>query len=586
GGEVTRTALEWLMESARMRRDSKVRIDGDKLLAFANALKSAGATSNDLSMLLSMNYRLLSRMENPGGLMAGTPGLLAGLKTLPSELSGQMLHGVQQLWERVQSERGSSASAVSGASAQSPVYPVETSALLKFVLGGGIDPSNGYVDRSLITQLVLSLQDPDLLGLWIKVGGKSLAGDLLLIAALLEKDRVAEAISLTPVADQPVSFSRLGYFTKSLESLVAKLLADPSPQAFRLAVRFAILPDAQGDDAPVVKSKERRARSLADYDRLRKDLTLAERAETCLILTLNDQSRQSTGILDEFVTDQAAREFKAMLTGERSSHLGQLFAPAVCSRVDAGDLSGVDRLVAIFDSLPVARRNGSMLPSNATLPLYAGLLNYIASAEGKLNPAAQESILSCAKIIAYSKQADTRGLASHLVHFTFSDRVALDSGLKRCGLEGVKPFVTRGIDFLRNGDSARRRALLRIALLHPVESEALVNSLVPQRDTGGLDSVILPILHDAQLRARLLPASFLNWTRYTMPAEVAELEDLKLYASERRAEFKEAQRVELDRLLARWGTASDPRVMEQMKRQRDELKLREQQQRIRRMQTE
>lgn len=586
GGEVTRTALEWMIESADVRRDNKVRIDGDKLLAFANALKNAGASSSDLSMLLSMGYRLLSRMENPGGLMAGTPGVLAGLKTLPSELSGQMLQGVEQLWQQVQSERGRNAGGASDASALAPVYPVETTALLKFVLSGGIDLTNGYVDRSQITQLVLSLQDPDLLGLWIKIGGKSLKGDLMLIAALLEKDRVAEAISLAPVEGQPMSFSRLHHFTKSLESIVAKLLADPSPQAFRLAVRFAILPDAQGEDAPVVKLKERRARFLADYDRLRKDLTLAERAETCLLLTLTERSGQSSGILDEFVTEQAAREFKAMITGERSSHLGQLFVPAVCSRLDAGDLSGIDRLVAVIDSIPVARRSGSMLPSNGAQSLYTSLLIYIASAEGRLTPNAQESILACAKLLAQSRQDESRRVASHLVHFTVSDRVALEAALKRCGLEGVKPYVFRGIDFLRYGDSAKRRALLRLALLHPVESEALVNSLVPQRDTGGLDSVILPILHDAQLRARLSPAAFLNWTRYTMPAEEAELEDLKLYANERRAEFKEAQLMELDRLLARWGTASDPRVMEQMKRQRDELKLREEQQRSRRTQGE
>ncbi len=44
--------------------------------------------------------------------------------------------------------------------------------------------------------------------------------------------------------------------------------------------------------------------------------------------------------------------------------------------------------------------------------------------------------------------------------------------------------------------------------------------------------------------------------------------------------------MELDRLLARWGTASDPGVMEQMKRQRDEVKLREDPQRSRRTQGE
>lgn len=145
GGEVTRSALEWLMESARMRRDSKVRIDGDKLLAFANALKSAGATSNDLSMLLSMNYRLLSRMENPGGLMAGTPGLLAGLKTLPVELSSQMLQGVQQLWNKVQSDRSRDGTRNGGSISEeellASVYPVETAALLKLALSGGIDLS-------------------------------------------------------------------------------------------------------------------------------------------------------------------------------------------------------------------------------------------------------------------------------------------------------------------------------------------------------------------------------------------------------------------------------------------------------------
>jgi hypothetical protein len=78
-----------------------------------------------------------------------------------------------------------------------------------------------------------------LLELWIRVSGKVVTGDLSLIAALLEKDRVAEAVSMAPLAVHEWNFGHLHYFTKKLESLVAKLRSDPSPQAFRLAVRFS-----------------------------------------------------------------------------------------------------------------------------------------------------------------------------------------------------------------------------------------------------------------------------------------------------------------------------------------------------------
>ncbi len=585
GGEVTRTALEWLMESARVQRDSQTRINGDKLLAFASALKSAGATPGDLSMLLSVNYSLLPRMENAGALMVKTPGLLAGNKALPAELSSQLLQGVQQLWQRVLNDIRNNGSVVSGLALPASVYPVETAALLKFVFSGGIDISRGYFDRSNMTQMVLSLNDPDLLGLWIKVGGKSLAGELVLIAALLEKDRVAEAIALAPVAGQQMSSSMLRYYTKSLESLVAKLRADPSPQAFRLAVRFSIIPDAQGDHAPVVKMEQRRSQILAEYERLRNGLTIAERAETCLLFRLNYQIGGNSPVLDEFATDQAAREFKTLLSGERSSHLAQLFVPAVCSRVYAGDLSGLDRLTAIIGSLPVARRNEGMFVQSVMTPVHSSLLHHLAGLDGKLPPATLESILTCAKVIASSKQPEYRGMASQLVHFVSTDAASLQAGLKRCDLAGVKPSVSVNYGLLRNSDPATLTKLFRLAILHPVAADVLLDSLNSQRDYAVTNKAFLSALADSKLRARISPTVFLKWNRLSIPLEAVDLEALKLYVTERRAEFDETQRAELDRLLERWQKASDPQVLDQMRLQREKMKLREEQQR-RRMQTE
>jgi hypothetical protein len=129
-----------------------------------------------------------------------------------------------------------------------------------------------------------------------------------------------------------------------------------------------------------------------------------------------------------------------------------------------------------------------------------------------------------------------------------------------------------------------RLSLLQIARLHHEDSEALLDSFVPLQDDPNTTEVFLSVLRDPKLRALIPPAVFFKWSSAIDPVEVEEVESLKLYASERRADFNETQRAEFDRKVEYWQKTSDAKSMEQKRRRRDQIKLNREQQRIRRMQ--
>jgi len=268
------------------------------------------------------------------------------------------------------------------------------------------------------------------------------------------------------------------------------------------------------------------------------------------------------------------------------SPISKLFLPAVCSRVFVGDFSGLDLLTSTIDSIPVARRGDDTLTYEVILPVYDCLLSYIAGLDAKLPPASQESILACAKVLSACKSPEFRGAISHLVHVISTDADQLNAGLKRCGLESVKPSIPADSIIKCDGDPVTLRGLFRQALLHPSASEALLKALEFEQGYPVTTTEFLLMLRDAKHRAKISPVVFLQWNRPTIPLEAEDIEALKLYANERRAEFDESQRTELDRMMERWQKGSDPRYLEQMRLQREKMKLREQQQRIRRMQTE
>ncbi len=576
GSEVTRTALEWCLLCAAMRSEEDSKVDGGALLDFAKALKAAGSSTESIAALLLRGYRRLPRMENPGAVMAETPALLAGLKSFPDNQGGTVFQGVQSLWERVQRERLKASGNHSEPVVPEPVYPVETAALLKFALTRNVDSSRVNQYGRGLTPIVLATGDADLLALWIKFGGKSLGGDLPLIIALLEKDRVAEALALAPTAGRSFNGSRR--FDSHLEALIPKLNSVSTPQSFGLMVGLSLLSDASGDEAPAEPFAARKARLAADFERIRGTLTVADRAALCLSLGLTRTFDQKhVPGLDEFASEAVAKEFQKMLiSGESDSAVAKLFVPAVCSRLFADDLSGITLLTAAIAAVPPGPRGQSSDFQSTIHPIHHCLAAYANRHDAKLPKASAEVILAYAKALAGRKNPRYQGIASQYIHLAATDPASLEADLKSCGLDGLKPST-----YNANGGYSftleTYQAMMRVALLHPTASEALLDSLGPPLNNGTTTGVLLPSLQDPKLRARISPALFLKWNRHLRAATPKDLEAISLYATERRADFDETQRAELDGLLLRLQERAKPMdpARRQEMRARDERPKRE-----------
>ena len=569
GGEVTRTAFEWFSQTIAIQRDHESKIDAAAVLGFVKALKAAGSPPASIAPLLCRSYSMLQRMENPGVFMAQTPILLTGLKTFPAEQGGLLFQGVLRLWEQAQNDRRKASGNYSETVLPPPAYPVESAAVLKFVLTRGFDPSRlGYFSSGM-TPFVIATGDAELLDLWLKLGGKSLVGDLPLIVLLLEKDRLAEALALAPAVGRSLTSHR--EFDLHLESLILKLDSVPTSQSFGLKVRLSLLSDTRGSEQPAEKYNARVARLNDEFERIRATLTLQERADICLSLGLNrPQNQKHVPALDEFASEAASKDFQKLLVpGGGGSLLATLFVPAICSRLSANDLSGITLLTAAISPAPPAPdADGMSMPFLNSI--HASLAGYINRLDGTLPEASAEAILAFAKALAGLKDPLCLGIASQLVHLVATDVASLDAGLKHCGLEGVKPSMATPNTRLFRISPETIQALMRVALLHPATSEALLESLGTPPSMDPTSSPVLPLLVEPNLRARISPDFFLKWNRHLAGVDQKGLEILKLYATERRKDFDEAQQLELDGLLKRLDNPAitmDPTRLGEIRRQ-------------------
>ena len=178
--------------------------------------------------------------------------------------------------------------------------------------------------------------------------------------------------------------------------------------------------------------------------------------------------------------------------------------------------------------------------------------------DGKLPEATVETVLTYAKTLAGRKNPSSQGIASLYVHLATSDAASLAAGLKRCGLEGVKPAVCFDPNGGGRADPETLHALMRVALLHPVASEPLLESLGTPQASDPATNMMLTHLQEPKLRAKISPALFLKWNFNLQYVRPQHLEIINLYASERRGDFDEAQRTQLDGLLKRLQESLKP----------------------------
>jgi hypothetical protein len=219
------------------------------------------------------------------------------------------------------------------------------------------------------------------------------------------------------------------------------------------------------------------------------------------------------------------------------------------------------------------------------------LIAYASRLDAKLPPASAEIFLAYAKALADRQDPALQGLASFYVHLAATDAASLETALKRCGLDGVKPAVATRND--RPGWAPAERAsletmqtIMRVALLHPANSSALLESLGNPPSMDPTASPLLPLLQEPELRKRISPELFLKWNRHLAGVEQKNLESMKLYSTERRADFDEARRTELDGLLKRLDNPEitmDPTRLEGMRRQQRSQQMREEMEERRRM---
>lgn len=271
-----------------------------------------------------------------------------------------------------------------------------------------------------------------------------------------------------------------------------------------------------------------------------------------------------------------------LISGESDSSVAtvQLFIPAVCSRVFADDLSGITLLTAAIAATPPGPRTQSSNFRSTVFPVHACLAAYANRHDAKIPAASGEIILAYAKALAGRKNENYLGMASRLVHYAATDAASLDAGLKSCGLEGVKPFTAYSPNNGGRVDPKLVQAMMRVALLHPAGSAALLESLDTPHFSDPTTSDILPLLLEPGLRAKISPALFLTWNRHLQISTPEDLEVLNLYATERRGDFDETQQTELDALLqslqprANLGDPGDPAPLRGFRRQLQEESLR------------
>jgi hypothetical protein len=582
-------ACRWFLEKNDLGNQPKTRSDGKSAVGLLDALKTAGATPEELGIFLLEVYQVLPKLDNAAEIMKRTPELLAGCTTLPQNLAGELIERVIGLWGQVQMQRQQESKTSRDVGSRTPVYPAETAALFKFILaklpGGKIQR---YFSTGQVTSVLLLLGDDEVLDRWIAASSERLAGDANLVLYFLRKDRLKEALALLPAPGMG-GLSSTGNlpFSKETEELVRKLVALDSPEAFRLRVLLSMTFDAREADAPAEARPARLERLGGEFAKRRDSLSRVDRMAMCQDLGLiSNAAREYVPALDEFTGEEAAKAFRGRFTGlpDRGEVLGlNLAMAAVQSRFHADDGSGIESLAQAIRQAPAGPQIDQFV-RQSVMTISNCFWQDADRRNAKLPEAAAVTIRSFAAAAATREDPEIRAGASLLVYLAASDAASLKAGLEAAGLVGVAPasIVDRRFGSRSPFDQGLQ-GMLRVSVLHPFSEELLKVVERPSAVTSQFGA-FLSLLEDPLVRARLAPAMFLDWTRYTSRVAPPHMEGVKAYATERRADFDEAQRVKLDALIERLENpekALDPELRKEMERE-----MREEMQQMHRIQEE
>jgi hypothetical protein len=542
GSEIIRTAFEWHMWNALMSRDY-AKADVNTLLAFPRALKDAGLPPDEFAKLVCgpYSYNQMDRLENPRVLMAETPVLLDGLQTLPGDLADDIIMVLsysRYLWFK---DGDSGDVDTSGAAGFGDARP-----LLEWVLTRVPESSLSPMTDNGMTSAILASGDGELFGLWAKAKGKSAAGNVPLIVALLEKGRVAEAVALDPPPG--TGLYSPGKFTAHMEQLVARLRSDPSLLAFHLAVLLSMMDDARPPEAPVEKKAERQKRLAAEFERVREDMPVEDRAGFLLSLGIFRSAQGHHPALDEFTGEAAAREFRTMLSSGRMSATAMLFVNYACSRAIAGDLSGIREITTAIDSAPIGVLCDNAVENMVLGPVHGCFTTIANNTDARLPKAAVEAVLGFAKALAGRQTPALGGPAARLVHLASKDAASLASALKHCGLERETPAMPGTLFACREMSAESLSMEIRVGLLHPSSSKTLLASLDKVMVSDD-ESPLVPLLGDPKLRALIPPEGFVKWNRGVRHVAPEGFASMNLYIKERHGEFDRQQLIETENLM-------------------------------------
>jgi hypothetical protein len=575
---LTRHACEWFLVMQDLGNHPKQRCDGAAPLALLETLKAAGATPEELANVVADVFKVLPQLDNAAEIMKRTPELLAGFTTVPQNLAGQIIEGVFRLWGRVQMEMQEAGKVAGEARERIPVHPAETTALFKFIMaklpGGKLER---YFSSGQVTSVLLALDDEELLDRWVAVSRDRFIGDALLVRHFLRNDRLEEALALLP---QPGKGGLTSYssvpFSQETEELAGKLAAVDTIDAFRLRVLMSMHYDARDAGKPSEARGERLKRLAGEFEQRRASLSRLERMAMCQDLELTGRaSHEHVPALDEFAGEEAAKVLRDRFSGQSPRGDGlsaNLAMAAVQSRFHAGDPSGLESLAEAVRQAPDGEQIDQLV-KQSLIPISSCFWQYADRRSGNLPEAAAAAIRTFATAIATRKDPAILAEASLLVHLAASDEASLKAGVEAAGLVGVAParFTDPRYGVRSHYDPALQ-TMLRVSLLHPCSAELL---RVLERPSAMMSQMgtFLSLLEDPKVRARLAPAMFLDWTRYTTRVAPPHMAGLKAYATERRADFDEAQRVKLDALIKRVENPRqeiDPELRDQMQREQME----------------
>ncbi|MCW1924517.1 hypothetical protein OKA05_18270 [Luteolibacter arcticus] len=581
GDALTHHALGWFVEMDQLEDHGKFRSTGIAPLGLLEAMKAAGATPGELTILMEEIFKRLAQLDNAADLMERTPGLLAGIKELPQNTAGEMLEGVFKLWGRVQLQMQESGQAKGEDRWRTAVHPAETAAFLKFVLakvpGGKL---NRHFSSGQVSSVLVVLDDDELIDRWVAAASERFSGDYQMILHCLKKGRIKEALAFLPPPSQSglSSYSGSPAYSKEMEELAGKLAALDSPEAFRLRVMISMMNDAREADAPVESRVDRIKRLAGEFEKRSAAFSLTDRMALCNDLQLTSKAnREHVPALDEFAGEMAAKEFRAVFSGQpRNPVTANVCAAAVKSRFHAGDSSGIEAMALAIRQAPAGAEMDQFV--RRWLSITTICFWYAADRhDAKLPEASAVAVRSFAAALATREDPEIRAEASLLVHLAASDAASLKAGLESCKLDGVAPGRLSDRDGMRMHFDSTLPFMFRVGLLHPCSAELMKIIERPSVSMSQM-GMMLSILKDPQVRARLEPAMFLDWTRYTTRVPGPYVEGVKAYATERRNDFDEGQRTQLDALLERLenpGKEMSKELRERMQKEmREEMEKR------------